>query len=439
MMQANLLLMTDSYKASHYLQYPPKTTKIYSYIESRGGKFDNLVFFGLQYVLKKLEKGFNLNDIKEAHEIFKLHGLPFNKDGFEYIVKEHDGQLPIRIKALPEGSIVPVLTPLLSIENTDPDCAWITTYLETMLLRGVWYPTTVATYSYHVKQVIRKYMDETSDDLETLPFKLHDFGARGVSSHESAGIGGIAHLVNFMGSDTIESIKVARDIYNCKMPSQSIPAAEHSTICSWGPGGELDSYRNILNQFNGEYPLIAIVSDSYNLWNALDLFGTKLKSEIINGGSTIVIRPDSGNPIEIVSQTLEKLGNYFGYETNSKGYSVLNNVRVIQGDGIDLEMIEKIISRMKLEGWSTSNITFGMGGALLQRLDRDTQNFAMKESYIEIDGIGMDVYKNPVTDPGKNSKKGRQDISEFVTVFEDGKILKEWNLDDIRKRTGWQL
>ena len=215
----NLLLMTDSYKASHYLQYPPNTTKIYSYIESRGGKFDNLVFFGLQYVLKILEKGFTLPDVQEAHELFKLQGLPFNKDGFEYIIKKHDGQLPIKIKDMPEGFIVPIRTPLLSIENTDPSCPWITTYLETMLLRGIWYPTTVATYSYHIKQIIKGYMEETSDDMETLPFKLHDFGARGVSSHESAGIGGLAHLVNFIGSDTVEAIKVGRDVYNCEMAS----------------------------------------------------------------------------------------------------------------------------------------------------------------------------------------------------------------------------
>lgn len=433
-MKENLLLNTDSYKMSHYCQYPPNITKVYSYIESRGGKFNKMVFFGLQYVLRILEQGFTLNDIDEANALMKMHGVPFNSEGFHYILDEYDGKFPVKIEAYPEGSIVPTHTPLLTVENTDPNCAWITNYLETMLLRGIWYPTTVATYSYHIKQIIKEYMERTSDDIDTLPFKLHDFGARGVSSHESAGIGGLAHLVNFQGSDTLEAIPIARDIYFEEMPSVSVPAMEHSTVCAWGKEDEISAYENMINKFAKPRAIVSIVADSYNLWKAIDMFGGTLKQKIIDSEATIVIRPDSGNPLKIISQVLVRLAQHFGYEENSKGFKVLNNVRVLQGDGVNLESIVEILNQMENSGWSASNITFGMGGALLQIQHRDTQKFAMKESYVEINGEGKDVYKDPVTDPGKKSKVGRQDNSEFVTVFEDGKILKEWTFAEIRRR-----
>jgi nicotinamide phosphoribosyltransferase len=433
-MYDNLLLMTDSYKTSHYRQYPKNITKVYSYIESRGGKFDKTVFFGLQYLLRILEKGFTRLDVEEAQRVIEAQGLPFNKKGFLYILEKYEGRLPVKIQALPEGSVARTHVPLVSIENTDPKCAWLTSYLEIMLLR-VWYPITVATYSREVKKVIKKYMEQTADDMETLPYKLHDFGARGVSSHESAGIGGLAHLVNFEGSDTIEAIQIAQKVYHCETPSTSIPAMEHSTVCAWTREGELEAYENMIKEFGKPGALISMVADSYNLYDAIDMFGTLLKDQIKESGATIVVRPDSGDPIEIVLETLDRLGKHFGYTENSKGFKVLNNVRVIQGDGVNLESIEEILIHVTWARWSTSNLAFGMGGALLQRLDRDTQKFAMKESYVEVgDGNGYDVYKDPITDPGKMSKKGRQDNPDFVTVFEDGKILKEWTLDEIRRR-----
>jgi len=381
-MNQNLLLMTDSYKASHWLQYPGGTTKIYSYIESRGGKYPKTVFFGLQYLLRILKKGITEEDVWEANAFFKVHGVPFNLDGFLYIVNEHDGKLPVEIKAIAEGSVVPAHTPLLTIENTDPSCHWLTCYLETMLLR-VWYPTTVATRSWYAKKIIKSYLDQTADDTEAeLPFKLHDFSARGASSRESAAIGGMAHLVNFTGSDTVEGVILANKVYKCGMAAFSIPAAEHSTITAWGKENELEAYRNMLKQFAKPDSLVAVVSDSYDIYNAVEnIWGEELRQEVIDSDATIVIRPDSGHPPEVVSKVVKILDKKFGSTENTRGYRVLDNVRVIQGDGVDLDMIHEIMDKLKNEGYSASNISFGMGGYLLQKLNRDTQKFAMKCSY----------------------------------------------------------
>src|SRR3990167_4114273 len=220
----NLILNTDSYKASHYLQYPPNTTQVSCYIESRGGKFSKTVFFGLQIFLKKyLSQPITQENIEEAEDFLRTHGLPFNREGWEYILKHHGGYLPLAIEAIPEGTVLPLRNVMLQIVNTDPRCFWLTTYIETALLRAVWYPTTVATLSWHCKAIIQRYLEETADHLDGLPFQLHDFGARGVSSQESAEIGDVAHLVNFRGTDTIAGILAAKQYYSEPMAAYSIP------------------------------------------------------------------------------------------------------------------------------------------------------------------------------------------------------------------------
>jgi len=230
----NILLNTDSYKVSMFKQYPAGTTGVYSYIESRGGEYDTTLFFGLQAFIKEyLLEPITQADIDVADEILTAHGEPFNRAGWQYILDQHKGFLPLVIRAVPEGTVVPVSNVLATVENTDPECFWLTTYLETALLRAVWYPTTVATQSKSIKKVIQHYLEMTGDPT-TISFKLHDFGARGVSSMESAGIGGAAHLVNFMGSDTITGVLYAREYYGAGVAGFSIPAAEHSTITSWG-------------------------------------------------------------------------------------------------------------------------------------------------------------------------------------------------------------
>lgn len=470
----NMILNTDSYKPSHWLQYPPNTEKVFSYVESRGSEGDDniynsinhpirmleTVFFGPQsFYIKELSEPLTKYDIDEAESIIVPHGEPFNRKGWEYIVNKHGGYLPLKIRSVPEGSIIPTRNVLVTVENTDSNLFWLTSYIETALLRAVWYGSTVATFSWRIKNLIRKYMNETSDSLEGLEFKLHDFGARGVSSRESAGIGGAAHLVNFMGTDTIEALLHLRKYYGANMPGFSIPAAEHSSITTWGKDREYEAYKNMLDQFAKPGKLVAVVSDSYDIYNAAkNIWGQELKQQVIDSGATVVIRPDSGDPTSTVLHTLKGLESGYGSTLNSKGYKVLNYVRVIQGDGVDERSIDQILSAMRLNGFSATNIAFGMGGALLQKMNRDTFKWAMKASAAKINGKWIDVFKDPVTDSGKLSKKGRMTLVKhkksgkiyttseldlpavddmLETVFLNGELLKEYSIDEVRKNSGW--
>lgn len=464
-MNENYLFDTDSYKASHYLQYPPGTTSMFSYVESRGGDYNATVFFGLQYFLKAyLTYRVSVADVKEAKEFYAAHGVPFNYDGWMYVAKELKGRLPVRIRAVPEGTIVPTHNILVSIESTDPKAFWVVSWLETMLLRYVWYGTTVATRSRRIRQTILEALRKTADAPDTeISFKLHDFGSRGVSSQESAMLGGAAHLVNFMGSDTIVGIRCANKYYNCPMAGFSIPAAEHSSITSWGKEHEVDAYTNMLTQFAKPGALVAVVSDSYDLWNACaHLWGEQLKQKVIDSGATVVIRPDSGHPPSVVLKTLQILDSKFGSVVNGKGFKVLNNVRVIQGDGINEHSIKEILDTFIAAGYSATNVAFGMGGQLLQGLNRDTLKFAMKCSSITVNGEVRDVFKDPITDHGKVSKAGRLDLvrrdgrfetieisrgdrashdnfSEMQTVYENGQILIDDTFDNIRTRATGEM
>ena len=458
---SNIILNTDSYKVSMFKQYPAGTTGVYSYIESRGGRYDRTVMFGLQAFIKEyLLEPITQADIDIADEILTAHGEPFNRAGWQYILDQHNGYLPVVIRAVAEGTVVPVSNVLATIENTDPECFWLTTWLETALLRAVWYGTTVATQSWTIKQVIKDYL-EKSGDVTGLDFKLHDFGARGVSSMESAGIGGAAHLVNFMGTDTITGILYAREFYGAGIAGFSIPAAEHSTITSWGRAGEVDAYKNMVTQFGKPGAIVAVVSDSYDIYEACKMWSTgDLKQQVIDSGATVVIRPDSGDPVDVLPKMIGILGQGFGFTKNSKGYKVLNNVRLIWGDGINIQSIQAIMRIVvDLNGWSADNLAFGMGGALLQQVDRDTQKFAMKCSSAEINGKWVDVMKDPVTDTGKRSKAGRVTLwtnsgGEYASgvtaptgwtdkgiggwvpalqeVYRDGKLVNEITFDEVR-------
>jgi len=444
----NIILNSDSYKYSQFNQYPPGTETVYSYIESRGGDWPATVFFGLQAFIKEyLTKPVTREDIDEAEAIITAHGEPFNREGWEYIVEKYEGRLPVVIKAVPEGTVVPVKNVLLTIENTDPKCYWLTSFLETALLRAVWYPTTVATNSYESKKIIREYLEATGD-VAGIDFKLHDFGFRGVSSFESAGLGGAAHLVNFMGTDTVAALLYARKYYGADIAGFSIPAMEHSTVTSWGRKNEVEAYRNMLNQYAKPGAILAAVSDSYDIYNACKLWGTELKQQILDSGATLVVRPDSGDPATVVLECLRILDQYFGSVVNDKGYKVLNNVRVIQGDGINQDSIREILATATAARYSADNIAFGQGGALLQAIDRDTMKFAMKCSAAKINGEWVSVFKDPVTDPGKQSKKGRVTLyknekgyysavedwpkNELVEVFRDGLLIKEYTFNEVR-------
>jgi nicotinamide phosphoribosyltransferase len=469
----SIILDVDSYKVSMAWQYPAGTEYVYSYIESRGGKYDRTEFLGVQALSKYLATPITQAQIDYADKIWTLHGEPFNREGWQYILDTHQGKLPIRIRAAKEGLIIPTKNVLCTIENTDPKCFWLTTWVETAALRAIWYPTTVGTTSWHIKQEILNYL-EKSGDPSTISFKLHDFGARGVSSLDSAGIGGAAHLVNFMGTDTISGVLYVMDTYGGDVAGFSIPAAEHSTITSWGRDNEIDAYRNMVKQFGKPGAVLAVVSDSYDIYKACEMWGTELKDDVINSGATVVIRPDSGDPVVVVPKMLRILADKFGFTTNEKGYKVLNNVRVIWGDGINSVSLSSILRCVvDVAGWSADNIAFGMGGGLLQQCDRDTLKFAMKCSSVGVRErytteqqestlmdsalVWRDVFKDPATDPGKASKKGRvslytcggeyetstvpshrwtdkgfQWVSAMETYFEDGEVKFTQTFDEVR-------
>jgi nicotinamide phosphoribosyltransferase len=459
--QRNLILQTDSYKFTHWKQYPPGTEFVYSYLESRGGMFGQTLFFGLQYYLKEYLSGSVVceEDVSEAERFVDQHLGPglFNASGWKRVVHRHGGRLPVVIKAVEEGSIVSVQNVLMTIENTDPECWWLPNYLETLLLK-VWYPITVATLSRAIRRVFLAALDRSGDPA-LIDFKLHDFGYRGVSSEETAGIGAAAHLINFKGTDTVAGIRVLQKYYDStQMEGFSVPAAEHSTITSWGRDHEVQAYDNMLTQF--PQGTVAVVSDSYNVYEACEkLWGQSLREKVLERAGTLVVRPDSGNPREVVLKVLEILAAKFGSTTNGKGYRLLHpKVRVIQGDGVNYWTIQDTLTAMNRAGWSADNIAFGMGGALLQQLNRDTQKFAFKSSSVTVNGEDRDVFKDPVEGHDKVSKRGRLALhftdgawstghsrrgvvdseDRLQTVFRDGELLVDQTVTQVRKRADGQ-
>lgn len=461
----NSIADTDSYKLSHFLQYPTDTKYVSSYIEPRGVSKDlirmdsvpEMVFFGLQKFLMDL-KPITLGDITEMEEVSSLHGLPFNKEGWKVIWKKYGGNLPIQIQALDEGIVHGLNVPQVQIINTSPEFPWLSSYLETALLSAVWYPSTVATLSREIKKLIYSYLEFTDPDeaKSMIDFKLHDFGARGCTCQEQRIIGSMAHLVNFKGTDSLAGILGARKYYLEEMAGFSIPAAEHSTITSWGKENEIKAYDNMLSKFGSNGSILAVVSDSYDIYNSIDiLWGKELKKKVIESGATVVIRPDSGNPTDIVMYALNSLEKSFGVSLNKRGFKVLHpSVRIIQGDGVNYFSIREILKTMVDNGWSIQNITFGMGGALLQRVDRDTFKYAQKAS-AKYDNTGwVDIYKDPVTDKGKISKRGIQIVvnennqykakkltdatiyekNYLMPVYQNGDILRKHKFTEIRER-----
>ncbi|KAK2096426.1 hypothetical protein P7K49_025460, partial [Saguinus oedipus] len=493
---------------THYKQYPPNTSKVYSYFECREKKTENskvrkvkyeeTVFYGLQYILNKYLKGkvITKEKIQEAKEVYKEHFQDdvFNEKGWNYILEKYDGHLPIEVKAVPEGSVIPRGNVLFTVENTDPECYWLTNWIETILVQS-WYPITVATNSREQKKILAKYLLETSGNLDGLEYKLHDFGYRGVSSQETAGIGASAHLVNFKGTDTVAGIALIKKYYGTKdpVPGYSVPAAEHSvevksktkmlnkwkeigkheqylgdktaktcTITAWGKDHEKDAFEHIVTQFSS-VP-VSVVSDSYDIYNACEkIWGEDLRHLIVSRSTEapLIIRPDSGNPLDTVLKVLEILGKKFPVTENSKGYKLLPPyLRVIQGDGVDINTLQEnschqpaIVEGMKLKKWSIENVSFGSGGALLQKLTRDLLNCSFKCSYVVTNGLGINVFKDPVADPNKRSKKGRLslhrtpagnfvtleegkgDLEEYGhdllhTVFKNGKVTKSYSFDE---------
>lgn len=454
-MHDDLPLLTDSYKITHWALYPPGTTRVQSYFESRGGPFDEIVFFGLQDLLLRYLAGVRVDHaaLDRAQARLRRHfGRDlFHAEGWRRIVDECGGRLPVRIRAVAEGTPLPPRQVMLTIENTRDFAFWLPNVLETLLVQ-VWYPSTVATISREAKRRIGRHLVETGGEAEELLTKLHDFGFRGATSVESAGRGGLAHLVNFRGTDTLAALEVAEASYDEPDAGVSIPATEHSVMTLWGEAREAEACARALEAF--PEGLLSVVSDSYDVYRCCaEVWGRPpLRDRVLARDGAVVVRPDSGDPLPVTLRCLEILGERFGARANEAGFRELPpQLRLIWGDGLNLERLETLLEGLREAGWATGNLTFGMGGGLLQKMDRDTLRFAFKTCWAEIGGEGRGVSKDPATDPGKRSKAGRlklvrgadglatvaedaQGEDLLAEVFRDGELTRRQTLAEVRAR-----
>jgi len=432
----NPAIMTDTYKWTHWLQYPLGTNLIYSYLEARSNEeSDEIVFFGAQPYLDLLDgRVISCRKIEEARELANLHfktrGL-FNYGGWMRLFYKHDGILPIRIRAVEEGSVNKFSTPLMTIENTDPEFPWLTNYLETIKM-NIWYPCTVATRSRKFYKLIHSHLVK-SGTPETVRHRLHDFGMRGVSCPQQAGFGGAAHHICFDGSDNIFGSLFLQKYYDSYHFASSIPAAEHSTVTSWGKDRETECYDNLLNIYKDVD--FACPGDSYDIFNATEnIWGGTLRDKVLARGKTFYNRSDSGPPVSNLLRLSAIMADKFGSRLNSKGYRVLNDkVRLFQSDKADYETVKLILEECEKAGWSADNYFFGSGGGILQEMTRDNCGFSLKCSYMEENGIPRNVFKES---PGKPSKSGRfLGNSNLKTVFENGQIVRRYNFEQVRENS----
>jgi len=438
----------DSYKYSHYKLYPKDMVGSHSYFEARSDKhYYKLVFCGLQYyVLKHLAMNESAQALLETHINANAHGIPFNLEGFEKL--RQMGYLPLRIIAKPEGSICDIREPLMTVESTDTEFAWLPSFVETLLSK-LWYPCSVATKAYHMRKTLEGYLPGNSDNTEWVNFAYHNFGDRGSSSVESAQIGGFAHGIFFKGTDNFDTFNLLKRYYrntNDNYELYSIPATEHSVMTAGGPEGEQDTIMNFLQTYSNTHKLIACVLDSYDLYKALNYVTNhryKMRGFLETSGAQLVLRPDSGDPIQVLEQMLRiMLTNGVNYDLNNYGLKVFKHYRIIWGDGITPETINEILHFMVDGGFAPDNISFGSGGDLMQNCTRDTLGFAYKLSAVDLAKGGQTidgwtpVCKDPITDPGKKSKAGLQTVKDGVVYYEDGKTPNLVTFADVRKNAG---
>lgn len=481
-MKTNPFLLTDYYKVGHVFQYPSKTTLVYSNLtprNSRLDKVDEMVFFGLQYFIKEyLVQYFNesffdqpkdkiLADYKRRIVTSLGRHLPT----YDHIENLHNlGYLPVEIKALPEGSKVSMKVPCLTIVNTLPEFYWLTNFLETILSAIIWQPCTSATIAFEYRKLLNKYADITGMPAEFVQWQGHDFSFRGMSSLESAMLSGMGHLLSFTGTDTIPAIDALENYYNADADKEliggSVAATEHSVMCSGSKDGELETFKRLITEV---YPtgIVSIVSDTWDLWKVCTEYLTELKEIVLERNGKVVIRPDSGDPVKIIcgdpngkteterKGVVELLWEVFGGTITSKGYKLLDDhIGAIYGDSINLERAAAICEGLQQKGFA-SQVVFGIGSYTYQYNTRDTFGLAMKATYVEVNGEGREIFKNPVTDDGtKRSATGLLQVkkengkyilhdkvsweeeqkSELKTVFKDGELIKEYSLEEIRAK-----
>jgi nicotinamide phosphoribosyltransferase len=479
----NPLLLTDGYKVDHRRQYPEGTTLVYSNWTPRKSRIEGVnevVFFGLQYFIKKyiiedFEKHFfgqpKDKILKEYARRINNYLGP-NEVGVEHIAALHDlGYIPMIFKALPEGAVVPMRVPMFTMYNTKPEFFWLTNYFETLLSAVVWMPCTSATIARQYRKILDRYAAETSSTPDFVNWQAHDFSMRGMAGIEASLISGMGHLLSFTGTDTIPAIDVLERYYHADSDAEliggSVAATEHSVMCMGTTEGEFDTFKRLICDL---YPkgIVSIVSDTWDLWKVLTDYLPRLKNEISSREGRVVIRPDSGDPVDIIcgnangkteverKGVIELLWDVFGGSVNVKGYKeLIPQIAAIYGDSITLQRAEEICSRLKLKGFASTNVILGIGSYTYQYNTRDTFGFAMKATYGEVNGEGRAIFKDPITDDGtKKSAKGLMKITlengaykltdnvvwedekqgELVEIFQDGKLLVDWNLADIRKK-----
>ncbi len=479
----NPLLYTDGYKVDHRRQYPDKTTLVYSNWTPRKSRIEGIeevVFFGLQYFLKRyMIEDFQRNFFdKPKAEIIKKYArrinnyLGVNQVGVEHIAALHDlGYLPMVIKALPEGVSVPIKVPMFTMYNTLPDFFWLTNYFETLISTTVWLPCNSATLAKKYRSILDRYAKETSSMPEFVDWQGHDFSMRGMAGLEAATMSSAAHLLSFTGSDTIPTIDFLEQYYQADSDHEiiggTVAATEHSVMCMGTNLGELETFERLVTRV---YPagIVSVVSDTWDLWKVLEEYLPTLKKEIMARDGKVVIRPDSGDPVDIIcgnpqgktaierKGVIESLWETFGGTINAKGYKELDShIGAIYGDSITLQRAENMCQRLKDKGFASTNIVLGIGSFTYQYNTRDTFGFAMKATYGEVEGEGRAIFKNPITDDGtKKSAKGLIKIikendtyrlvdqvsweeekqGELKEVYRDGQLLIDHSLQDIRKR-----
>ena len=478
----NPMLLTDFYKVGHPFQYPKGTTSVYSNLTARGSRIPEIqstVFFGLQYFIKEylmrqFDENFFNRDKAEVMCDYRRRvksALGSDLPSYKHIEDLHDlGYLPIKVKALPEGSRVPLRVPYLTIVNTLPEFYWLTNFIESLMSSVLWQPITSATIAAEYRAILDKYAEETGMPKEFVQWQGHDFSFRGMSSLESAALSGMGHLLSFTGTDTIPAIDGLETYYNADSDTEliggSVPATEHSVMCSGEEGGELETFKRLITEV---YPsgVVSIVSDTWDLWKVCTEYLPALKDEILARDGKVVIRPDSGDPVDIIcgnpqsgnvnerKGVVELLWDVFGGTVSDTGHRILNShIGAIYGDSITRERATSISERLKENNFA-SQVVFGIGSYTYQYNTRDTFGMAMKATYVEIDGEGVEISKDPVTDDGlKKSAKGlltvrkssdgmymedcctyeEENSGELEVVFQDGELIKDQTLSEIRSR-----
>ena len=454
----NPLLMTDGYKTGHHQQYPKGTTLVYSNFTPRSNKYapkgcDQVVSFGQQMIMKQIHEAFQNEFFSKPkdevcgemkRELSLYLGTDYDVSHFEAL---HDlGYLPIHVKAIEEGTLVPIKVPVLTIYNTHPDFYWVTNYLETIISNLLWKPMTSATIAHTYRKVLTKWQEKTDAERGWfIDWQGHDFSMRGMDSVEATISSGLGHLTSFSGTDSLPAIHGARKYYGEEgFVGGSVNATEHSVMCAGGADDEIGTFRRLLET----YPtgILSVVSDTWDLWKVCTEHVVALKEQILARDGKLVIRPDSGDPVDIIcglnssplmhsaeqaklpsfKGVIELLWDVFGGTVNEQGYKVLDShIGAIYGDSITLERANEICKRLEQKGFASTNVVFGVGSFTYQYNTRDTFGFAMKATYVEVNGEGREIFKNPVTDDGtKKSATGLLFVGKFVDNFDevDGEI-----------------